>query len=73
MYEMVSLFNYSPIHVDIKPIEPLGTQVAAAQEVSRPAPGRRLAGFHEPAVAEVHALPHAATAGHVRDDARVAL
>jgi hypothetical protein len=69
---------YSPVHVDVEPIKPLVTQAAAAQEVGRL---RRhlIIGFHKPAVAvpepAVHPLADAAaaSAGHVRDDASVAL
>jgi hypothetical protein len=69
----------APVHVDIEPIKPLVTEAAPAEEVGRRR-RRRVVGLHEPstaAVAEpkVHPLADAgaAGAGHVLDDARVAL
>lgn len=69
---------HTPVHVDIEPIKPLVTEAAPAQEVGRRR-RRLLVGFHEPATAvaepKVDPLPDAAaaSAGHVRDDARVTL
>jgi len=69
---------HTPVHVDIEPIKPLVTEAAPAQEIGRRR-RRLVVGFHEPATAvaepKVDPLPNAAaaSAGHVRDDARVAL